>query len=263
MGLSANSLLTPDLPSPGDTHLWFVPQDPCSLERLHADGQATLSRQEAERFHSFRSHQRALRFLTGRNFTRRVLAGYLGTDPAELVFEEGQNGRPALARPRTAGVSFSLSHASDRTVLAISSGSTIGVDLEPVSRAKKAWRISQNFFPASERRDVAEAEDSAALHALMHWCLKESIAKARGDTVWANLAAVTLRLKCGHIDCRFNKLVSGTWSLACGAIERNFIIAVAQVSPSNRSRSPGSVTLLRHEERGIVHTPFNPEFNGA
>ncbi len=254
MGLSGG------LPTQGETHLWFAPEKDIEIERLRVDGLACLSAEEVGRLNNFGNRQRANRFLIGRTFMRRVLADYLNINPAALVFGQGDNGKPVLKTPDLTGIDFNLSHASGETVLAISNASAIGVDLEPVSRTRTAWRICQHFFSAPEHQRLADLEGPGTLHPLMHWCLKESIAKAQGGTIWQTLDDVSFRLETNRIYWDGGVPNSALWSLSCGIINYSFVIAVAQKNMLINSGLEHSILLCNKEKNRTIRKPFCPKY---
>ena len=87
---------------------------------------------------------------------------------------------PALADP-AAKVQISLSHAGGFIAIALSTGSAVGIDIEPTSRTD-ALEAADRFLSPEEMAylDSLASRDrhTAALEA---WCLKEAVLKASGD----------------------------------------------------------------------------------
>jgi 4'-phosphopantetheinyl transferase len=112
---------------------------------------------------------------------RATLARYVGVAPDALRFGYGPVGKPYLDGPLGAGLSFSLAHAHDMALLAVTSGARVGVDVELVGDADDA-AIARAFFAPEEQHALAElppAQRRAAFYRC--WVCKEAVAKARGD----------------------------------------------------------------------------------
>lgn len=167
---------------------------------------------------------------------RRVLALYLDAEPTAFIFKQGMNGKPELIAPTPTDISFNLAHSATNTVLAVARAAAIGVDIEPMTRADAAWRISQHFFSSLEKRHLDDYDDACAKQqALMLWCLKESIAKANGDSIWNNLATVSLSLGRKKIHWTSPACTNGYfWSLCCGTWRSNNVIALAHKLKAKR-----------------------------
>lgn len=115
------------------------------------------------------------RFSAAWALTRRTLGGLLGTDPRRLGFDRwcalcgnDQHGKPRLL---DASLEFSIAHAADRVLLAVSDRIPVGVDVEPAD-APVAEATSLVRHPSE--RDV-EGPELVRL-----WVRKEAVLKATG-----------------------------------------------------------------------------------
>jgi 4'-phosphopantetheinyl transferase len=149
-------------------------------------------------------HPRALaEFLAGRRLVRELLGRLLGVAPAELRLVANRYGALALD-PDTHGRRwcFNLSHTDGLLALAVAE-SSIGVDVEDVTRPGRTVELADRFFAPSE---------IAALHALPEagrrarffdlWTLKEAYIKARGMGLAIPLADFAFTLGDGPIRIR-------------------------------------------------------------
>jgi 4'-phosphopantetheinyl transferase len=142
--------------------------------RLDALSPDELSR--AARF-VFETHRR--RFAAARCLLRELLGELLETAPAELRFEYGAAGKPALAWPKTA-LRFNVSHSGDQAVFAFAHDVEIGVDIEEARDVDHA-AIAQRFFSPAEGealRGLPAERRSRAFFEI--WTRKEAFVKARG-----------------------------------------------------------------------------------
>jgi 4'-phosphopantetheinyl transferase len=134
-----------------------------------------LAGDEQRRADRFRFERDRARYIVGRALLRGLLAGYLGTSPAELEFEYGEFDKPALR----SGPSFNLSHAGSLVLFAFSGEGEIGVDVELDDANLASERIAERFFSPSEVSVLPV--DQQPLAFLACWTRKEAFIKARGD----------------------------------------------------------------------------------
>lgn len=176
------SLPTPTPLERDEVHLWWgrIGADRACAGDLE-QGLATLERARARRFRRARD---AHAFLARRAFLRRVLAGYLGLAPGELVFEQGEFGKPALALP-TAGPSFSLSRSGEWMLVGVASARALGVDVERLAALPAAGRelesLARRILSARERAELARIPRAQRARAVLRaWTRKEAVLKATG-----------------------------------------------------------------------------------
>ena len=245
----------------GHVHLWQLPDQQPDVERIRAKGMDLLSPEERQRSDGMKHPLVADRFVLGRILLRRVLARYLDEDPADLAFHYNSNGKPELVDRSGPAISFNLSHSASEIILAVAAAPAIGVDLEPVDRADTAYRISQRFFSTSEIRQLEALGPKAASHALMLWSLKESIVKARGETVWDGLAKISLATEGRRILwlSAGNNERSG-WQLAAGTFGENHLLALAVMPSRNEKRNPLVFQTYRLGSDTTAPNGFEPEF---
>ncbi len=175
-----------------DVHLWFPPRSPREFDRLCREGFTLLVPDEIERHRSFRDSRAANQFLLGRVLMRRSLAAHLALRPEEFRFVYGPNGKPDLRPDQAEGLVFSLSHSRSDTILAVARAERIGADIEQERRAITILRIARQLFSEAEKRQLYRLGAGAEAAAVILWCLKESIVKASGCTIWAGMSGVSL-----------------------------------------------------------------------
>ena len=162
-----------------EVHVWSL-----DLEDIAADD-ACLSPDERERAERIATQRHRQRFVTARSTMRRLLAQYLGCEPAWLVFTYGEHGKPAL---QESDLSFNMSHSHEMVLYAVTRVRAVGIDVE-WPRPKVAYeQIAERFFSLEEREAlsaVATTEKKAAFYNI--WTRKEAYIKARGDGITAGL----------------------------------------------------------------------------
>jgi 4'-phosphopantetheinyl transferase len=190
----------PELPvaAAGEVHVWraslaLPPDELAALLQVIGDDE----RSRAGRFR-FEVHRD--RFVAGRGIQRRLLARYLGADPAALRYTLAHHGKPALAAPWDAtGLRFNVSNAGDGLLLAVSTGRELGVDLEAVRALGDRDDVARRFFSAPEVA-VYDAIDEARRDAAFFtcWTRKEAYIKALGDGLSMPLDCFDVTLRPGE-----------------------------------------------------------------
>ncbi len=136
----------------------------------------------ADRFH-FDRHRR--RFIVRRGVLRRLLAEYLGRQPEELRFEEGDKGKPFVPQADTepaARLHFNLSDSKELAVYAFTRGAELGVDVEILRPMPDAQGIAEHFFSAEEQDRLRRVPPERKARAFFNcWTRKEAYIKAIGE----------------------------------------------------------------------------------
>jgi 4'-phosphopantetheinyl transferase len=168
---------------PGEVHVWVLVLDSGEQRR-----DARLAAADARR-----------RFELRRAGLHRVLAGYLGIGPDEVVVDRTCThcGDPAHGKPRLPGEPLEFSTAATRNiaVVAVASAITLGVDVEPAGAVDAALdgRLPDSLFTDGEREAVAEG----ALSAETVWLRKEALSKAIGTGLVAEVATLDIQSASG------------------------------------------------------------------
>lgn len=153
----------------------FVP-DLALLETLLSPGE----KMRAARF--IREEDRT-RFIVAHGVLRQMLGRYVSRDPAELLFEATEYGKPALVVPAgLPSVSFNMAHSGEVILYAIARGRRVGVDVEAVCSDLDFMELAESQFAAEEvdaLRAAGPDERTAAFYRC--WTLKEAYVKARGE----------------------------------------------------------------------------------
>jgi 4'-phosphopantetheinyl transferase len=117
---------------------------------------------------------------------RRVLAPLLGLEPGALRFAREAKGRPYLAHD--GAPDFNLSDTDGGTLIALSRGARVGVDLELAARAPPAARLAARYFGSDESQALAALPPvQAARDFILLWTAKEASCKATGTGIFGFL----------------------------------------------------------------------------
>lgn len=169
------------LPENEEVHVWSarvgesLPQLP-EFERLLS----LTERQKAARF--LRPGDRE-RYVVAHGVLRQLLAQYLLIAPAEIVFEAGEFGKPAVVwRTGFPRIAFNMAHSGDVILYAITAGRCVGVDVEAVRLDRDLMEIAESQFASDEIETFRAAEPAERAAAFYRcWTLKEAYLKARGE----------------------------------------------------------------------------------
>jgi 4'-phosphopantetheinyl transferase len=129
-----------------------------------------LSPEERERAVRFRFDRHRDDYIFHHATLRRILAGYLGVNPAI-----GANalGKPVLC---AGGLHFNMSHCGPVGLYAVAARE-LGVDVERIRPMPDAAPLAARFFTPAERDAIGSDEDAF----FTCWTRKEAILKAAGD----------------------------------------------------------------------------------
>jgi 4'-phosphopantetheinyl transferase len=168
------------VPAPGQVQLHLVSLA-CTASEL-ARLRGFLTPEELERCSRLIDRERRDRAVAGRGVVREMLGGYLGEEPGSVRLSEGEFGKLHLSdHLETDSISFNLSHAGSRLLLAVAAGGEIGVDMELVRQDLPFRAMAERFFSAREQRDLFSLPFSEQIPAFYRcWTRKEAYLKGTG-----------------------------------------------------------------------------------
>lgn len=212
-----------------DVDVWSA--DVGAFARYETPLATLLDRAELERARRFRFARDRTRFIIAHGLVRLLLAAHLETSPERLRFTVGPRGKPALDADRRATLDFSLSHTSDRTLIALA-WRPVGVDVEHRSEELALDEIATRVFSPSERHALAAFDQPARTTAFFAtWTRKEAYIKALGEGVNHGLDTFDVSVDPDEpallLDDRTDPSAPGCWSLADLAVSACCAAAVA------------------------------------
>ena len=154
-----------------------------------------LSAEEQARAQRFTFDIHRERFIISHGFKRSILASYLNIAPTRIQFQLGDKGKPSLLETGDdrQALTFNLSHTEDLTLLAITRGREVGIDVEYMNRKVDWQSISQRFFTKPEQQalfSLMKESQKAAFFQL--WTRKEAYMKVLGSGLSLPPTAFTL-----------------------------------------------------------------------
>lgn len=180
-------------PLAGEVHIWHGQS---TGEPPGAD-LAVLSEAERARAARFARPGDRARFVAAHAAQRRLLAHYLGADPAAIRLGRspcckcgsGEHGRPVVEWP-AAGLSHNLSRSGEHWLLAVASGGPIGVDIE-CHRDIDHDRMAEACLTESERVHLQGQPEQQRRQVFYRcWTRKEAVLKACGVGLAAKLTSL-------------------------------------------------------------------------
>jgi 4'-phosphopantetheinyl transferase len=170
----------PPWPAADELHLWRFPIGGA----LRPGDLALLSADERDRRARLRLTAEQDRFCAARSGMRRILAAYLGREPATLRFVDSGIGKPELD---DAALRFNLSHAAACAVLAVTGGRPVGVDIEDAAPGQDLAGVAETIMAASEFDTwTALPHAERPLAFLRAWTRKEAVVKALGTGLYVD-----------------------------------------------------------------------------
>ncbi len=178
------------------------------------------------------------RYIIARAVLRKLIAGYIGISPKNILFEYTEYGKPSLILPNdNQKLKFNLAHSRDAIIYAITKNIDVGVDIEFVNKDFVIEDIIQHSCSEQEQfllRNLFKSDKYNLFYEL--WVAKEAFVKAMG---------VGLSFDLKQIDINFskNKLISATnllnnstlcWTGALFSAYNGFYSAFATINPVKR-----------------------------
>jgi 4'-phosphopantetheinyl transferase len=166
---------------PNAIHLWGITLDgsaPCL-----AQCRGWLDERERDRAAQRIRAEDGEQFIFAHGGLRAVLSQYLGVGPDEVEFDHGESGKPMLAKDLRdpSGITFNMSHAHGRALIAVSRAQEVGVDLERVRSEIPVKNLSRRFFTQSEHTAIMQLPpEQRATRFFRYWVAKEALLKAQG-----------------------------------------------------------------------------------
>lgn len=168
--------------APNAVHLWGMELNglpPC-FDRCFA----WLNEEERHRAARFVREQDRRHYVFAHGGLRAVLSRYLGVSPALVNLGRTETGKPFVmgSTPTPSAITFNLSHAHGRALIAVSNAQEVGVDLELVRSDVDAEKLSERYFAPAEHREIMQSVDEErAKRFFRYWVAKEAALKALGS----------------------------------------------------------------------------------
>lgn len=121
-----------------------------------------------------------LRSTLPRVLLHMLIAEHAGVSPRDVAIGRLKSGQPYVSvMAKGFPVNFSISHAGEYAVVAISVVSKVGVDVEELNPNFDYLPIAERFFHPMERRDLLDGGNYERFY--HYWTAKEAFVKAIGE----------------------------------------------------------------------------------
>ena len=125
---------------------------------------------------------KADQFMVARGRLRQILAQYTELMPHHIRFNYGEHGKPDLKNDTEHKLTFNLSHAGHWGVLAVTTGTDIGVDIETIDQKIDYEKIAADFFSPTEIDKLKQYPPKRRRRAFYRiWTRKEASLKMLGS----------------------------------------------------------------------------------
>ncbi|MEZ3179470.1 4'-phosphopantetheinyl transferase superfamily protein [Streptomyces pimonensis] len=179
-------------PSPGDRHLWLLPESAAEAFVARLGGTALLDDDERARCERALAPHVRLRRVAGRLLVRQALSARSGRPAGSWRFRTTADGRPEPALSAGSGLRFNVSHTDGLIACVVTDrGRACGVDAESCPAGADAVTYLPRLLAARERADLATAADgrARAVRVAEYWVLKEAYLKALGTGLRRRLSS--------------------------------------------------------------------------
>ena len=178
-----------------EVHLWRIDLAAVAVgEKRWLQILSPDERTRAARFHF--SHDRQ-HFAATRALLRTILASYIASEPAELVFRYSEKDKPSLALVGNQ-VEFNVSHSGTMALLAFARGRALGVDVEKIREDFDPDALAHRFFSSEEQHQLGAIPPLERYHGFFRcWTRKEAYIKAKGAGLSLPLDQFDVSLRAG------------------------------------------------------------------
>ena len=189
-------------------------------------------------------------FVATRAVLRILLARELGSAPADVRLVNDVGGKPMLACPRRAsGLEFSVAHTDGASLIAITYGGRVGVDIERIRIIDDAAAIAGMMFGSEMAEYVARFDVSdCPVPFLQLWTAGEAFAKATGSGLsGSDLTRSLVLTESSGQPIRLNRAAltepGHEWAVCLDRINDSYIAAVVVERPHD-AQVPTSPTIV-------------------
>lgn len=231
----------------GAIDLWCMALRDVDAARRWGDYRALLDAGEQARQGRLLRRADRRRNLAARALVRTVLSRYLPVAPEAWVFGADAHGRPRIVAPQgLPPIEFNLAHSGERVVLGITTGRSLGVDVEYTRRRADTVSLERYFAPA-ERAALATLPAAQRRQRFFElWTLKEAYLKARGLGLRLPLHGCAFEWSApGEVRLALSGAFAAgpqRWALAQLSLRERYVLAVC----AERREDP-PLTLAVHE----------------
>lgn len=205
-----------------------------------------LSSAEQARAGRFRRPDDRDRWIVAHGVLRMILGRLAECAPEQIVFGEGENGKPHIVEPASAACwRINLSHSHRMCVIGTTKLAALGVDIEHVRSIEDMNGVARRVFTGREYGELTALQGEQRLRGFYNgWTRKEAIVKAMGVGISQSLQSIEVSLAPGDRPAlrRCAEDDPAAWQLYSPAISAAYAAAVAI-----RSHTPIELEIRQYE----------------
>jgi 4'-phosphopantetheinyl transferase len=209
----------------------WIPLNEC----LTADEQARAAR--------FRFDSSRQQFVACRATLRRLLSPLCQMSPDSVPLHCGNHGKPELSltslNANVPRIEFNVSHSGRLGLIALTIGSSVGIDVEEWDSKVQILKLAERFFSpeeAAELNRLTPEKQPAGFY--RGWTCKEAYIKAKGSGLSLSLSSFRVEIdpdrpaSLCHVDDQPNECAN--WSTQSLDVGENYAAAVMVAQPKCR-----------------------------
>lgn len=192
--LSFTAKITSQIPclEGDDVHVWKVDLSGSQ----NSQDVAALTEGERAKINRLKHSKHRLRAVAMRVQLRHLLGVYLCVNPAEIVFQKAEFGKPFVPN---VPISFSVSHSGSIALVAISLNNVVGIDVERWRELDNLSALVRRNFSSAEKTQWEEiADDQREAVFFNIWSCKEAFIKATGRGLGMGVSSCSFDLNRPH-----------------------------------------------------------------
>lgn len=166
-----------------EVHLWVCDTLQVRDSETLSHYRQLLSDEESHRVDRFYFDKDRYDYLVSHAMMRLILSKYAPIAPQDWTFEKNTHGKPYISERHSldTDLQFNLSHTEGKTVFAITTLNSLGIDIEAKNRTSHYLNLANHFFSSTEAKDLQTANEKVQKERFFdYWTLKEAFIKAVG-----------------------------------------------------------------------------------
>ncbi len=170
-------------PSTSHVDIWRLSLD-AGMGDL-GDSLACLNQQEQERANKLKTLTRQRQFIITRACLKRILARISNKQAPQIRLSHGERGKPHIDEQfRGKPIYFNLSHSDKQSMIALTLGQELGIDIEKIQAHRDHRLLGRRCFSGREQSRLNRLRDDELYRAFYAcWTRKEAFIKAIGEGI--------------------------------------------------------------------------------
>jgi 4'-phosphopantetheinyl transferase len=181
-----------------EVHIWLIKYDSKKIFTICST--SILSNEEVIKSNRFKRNQDGKVWAFFHTAVREILSRYVGFSAADIKFALDSKQKPYVNNQIDLPLNFNLSHSGHLALLAVTSISPIGIDIEITKEILDAENVASRFFSEQENHQLLKVKKERFIkHFYQIWTAKEAVIKANGWGMSASLETFDVKVDhCTH-----------------------------------------------------------------